>query len=398
MAKKTKEDFEQDFFKDLAKNMGGDLLDNMDSNNFGYIDTGVLACNYICSGKFIGGGIPCGTLAEISGMSAAGKTLIGTNILKGCQNRNGIAVLHDVEYAVSKDFAIKASKINAKTLVVTESDTLPGSFNKIHNIIRYVREERKIPLNIPLVIVYDSIAASPSEREINQNQFDLENTSIDKLKSAGAGVEKPGERAKICSTELRKLMPIVKKNNVLIVFINQLRTNIMASYGADPMSESGGGLAMKYYCSTRMRMYSSKKIRDDKKQIIGTNVRLANTKSRFTDPFQEVSGIRLLFKSGIDSIGGLLDLMLRLGRISAGEKKSNYVVNEPYANGKEVLFKAKIEDGIIPWEVLIECPLLVDAENSEQVQYYYDTFGEANKVAMAEGNTEEEFARGDEIC
>ena len=57
-------------------------------------------------------------------------SLLGTNFLKGCQVFNGIPVFHDAERAISKNFAIKASRIDPKKLIVTDADSLEGSFNK----------------------------------------------------------------------------------------------------------------------------------------------------------------------------------------------------------------------------------------------------------------------------
>ena len=79
---------EIDFYQSLAKDVGGELLDDMD-NCVGFIDTGILALNYIISGRFVGGGFPVGSLAEVSGESATGKSLLGTNFLRGCQIFNG---------------------------------------------------------------------------------------------------------------------------------------------------------------------------------------------------------------------------------------------------------------------------------------------------------------------
>jgi recombination protein RecA len=378
---------ELDFFQSLAKDVGGDILDSLD-NCPGFIDTGVLAVNYICSGKFVGGGLPIGAMAEVAGASATGKSLFGTNVLRGCQTYNGVPVFHDAEHAVSKDFAIKASHVDPKKLIVTEADTLESSFNKIHKVIRQARGAAKIPMDRPLCIVYDSIAVSPSEREFAQTTLDMEEATKTAIKEAGAGPEKPGERARICSSELRKLMPIVKETNSIILFVNQLRTNIGVMYG-DPDTEAGGGKALKYYCSTRLRMYSYKTIKDSKDRIIGTNVTFKNTKSRFVAPFQEARNVHLFFDKGIDPFGGLLELMLQLGRVEQSGGPGNYKIAEPWANGQVHKFKASKENNVIPFEVLINCPAVVDADSADQVQYYVEMFGEAHEAVNTDIAKEE---------
>ena len=109
--KSANEEIDSDFFEELAKNTGGDVLGKMDSVKY-FVDTGSLALNYICSGRFIGGGVPGGKLTEIYGPSSSSKSLIGTNILFGCQRMKGIAILLDCENSANRDFINKASHCN----------------------------------------------------------------------------------------------------------------------------------------------------------------------------------------------------------------------------------------------------------------------------------------------
>lgn len=380
---------ENDFYRSFSKEIGGELLSDLD-NCVGFIDLGNLAVNYICSGKFVGGGLPIGAMAEISGESASGKSVVATNFLKGSQKINGVSVMHDAEHAISKDFAIKASKVNPEKLIVTRSTTLEGSFNKIQNIIRQARDDAKIPLDRPINIAYDSIASSASEREYAQTTLDMETATQAQIKESGAGVEKPGERARVCSSELRKLMPIVKERNATVLFVNQLRKAIGVMWGDDEV-EAGGGKALKYYASTRLRMYAYKKIKDSRDRFIGINVTFKNTKSRFVSPFLEARNVRLLFDKGIDPFGGLLELMLQIDRVIPEKGAGMYRVAEPWSDGKEVKFRTTKESNVIPWETLLECPRLVDAESAEQIQYYVDLFDQAAK----ENLVEEEFKKGE---
>ena len=73
---------EDNFFQDLANETGGDIVAEIDSVKY-FVDSGNLAINYICSGKFMGGGVPGGKLTEIYGPSSSSKSLIGTNVLFG---------------------------------------------------------------------------------------------------------------------------------------------------------------------------------------------------------------------------------------------------------------------------------------------------------------------------
>lgn len=381
MAKKIKSDeieidMDDDLFRKLSKGIGAEILDDRDKSAWPCIDTGVLGLNYILSGKFCGGGVPGGSVLEGFGNSSSGKTLFGTNLLRGCQTAGGIAVMLDAEQSLSKEFAIKASHVDPKKFIVVVADTLENAFNRIHKTIRMVRDEIKIPLDRPLVIVYDSIAVSPSEREFAEVELDLETVSKAAMKEAGAGSDKPGERAKICSKELRKLPPVLAKNNVTIFFINQIRSKIGVMFG-DPTTTAGGGMALEFYSSMRIRLSSSKQIKDNLGNSIGINVNVKCIKNKCFRPFMEVRGVRLFFDKGINPFSGLLELMLQTGRIEAVKPAGTYKIKEPWAGGQEITFKSNKERNDIPAEVLLKCPAIVDASDASQVQYYIDMFGDA---------------------
>jgi len=378
----------EDLFAKISKGVGGELLDDRDKNAWPCIDTGILGLNYILSGKFVGGGVPGGVCLEGYGSSSSGKTLIGTNLLRGTQTANGIAVMLDAERTVSKAFAVQASHVDPKRFIVVESDTLENCFNRIHKTIRMVREDAKVPLSRPLVIVYDSIAVSPSEREFAETDLDLENVSKAELKEAGAGSDKPGERAKICSKELRKLPPILAANNATVFFINQLRQKIGVLYG-DPTTGAGGGTALEYYCSLRIKLSGSKHIKDHLGKVTGININIKCTKNKCFKPFSELHSLRLFFDKGIDPFGGLLELLIQAERIEPIKPAGNYKIKEPWAGGQEITFKSSKERNDVPAEVLLKCPSLVDATDPSQVQYYIDMFGNAINAA-SEGNIVEE--------
>src|SRR6185437_5920703 len=208
--KTTKEVSENGSGKDfdlgkLAKLCGGEVLDRMDSVRY-WVDTGNLALNYACSGKFFGGGIPIGKIIEIWGNSSSCKTLFALNFIRGVQRMGGIAVFLDVENTLNKTFAEKAAHVDASNVIVIpveKADSLEKAFNQIHVVLREIG--KAYGSERPVVIVYDSIAASASEREFAETTIDMFNTTKEAKKEAGAGADKPGEHAKIIGKELRKL-------------------------------------------------------------------------------------------------------------------------------------------------------------------------------------------------
>ena len=366
------------FFEDLAVETGGDVLNDIDSVKY-FVDTGSLALNYICSGQFITGGVPGGKLTEIYGPNSSSKSLLGANILFGCQRAKGVPILMDCENSANKEFIQKASHCNLKRIVRHTPQSLEQVFNKMYKVIEAARV--KMPMEVPIVIVYDSIGVSPSERELREVKLP-ENYTAAQFKSIVGGNEQPGERAKICSREFRKLNTVMEKNNATVVILNQTRAKIggFAPMGQQALTTAGGGNALPFYASCRLetktQLKIDKKITAKKKKILGINVRLKNVKNKTHRPFVESDNVQLLFDKGINPISGLLSCLLDAERIEI-KGAGNFVVKEPWAGGSEIKFKASMDRNDVPMDILIQCPALIDAISSEQVQTYLEPFLES---------------------
>ena len=366
---------------------GKDLFDSIEPSVEYWIDTGSLAINYICSEKMIGGGVPGGRITEIIGPASVGKTLIGSHILAGVQRMGGIPVLLDEEQTFNRQFARKISKLDTDCMLSISADTLEGCFSKIYSAVRVIRE--KVPKTKPIVILFDSIASCPSEREWAESSVDLLNATQAEIKAAGAGKRQPGERASTCSRNFRILPKFLTDNNVSLVIINQFREKIATvMYGKNTVS-AGGGRALEYYGSVRLELTGNKKTKDKYDVVNGVNLRASCIKNKCATPFKTVSGVHLLFSKGINPFGGLLQILIQTERISGS--KGNYDVLEPYANGKVIKFKSSLERNDVPIDVLLACPKLIDAESETQVQQYIDMYGLAIDGIKNEIASEEDF-------
>lgn len=362
----------QSKYEKIAKKLGGSILSKTGHVRF-WIDTGNLALNYACSGKFVGGGIPGGKVIEIFGGSSTCKTLFANNILHGCQKRGGWAVFQDAENSLNSVFAETSSHINTDELIVLYPDHLQDGFSKMHSIMNEIREEDK---ENPIAIVYDSLAASPSKKELAETEDpDGEHKDI------------PGERAKICSKELRKLTPVLEVKNTCCIFLNQLRQKIGVMFG-DP-SVTTTGVSMEYYASLRLRTKAEKKLKDKLGNIIGMGVSVQNIKNKCFKPFITIKNMQLFYDQGINPLSGLLDILIQIGRVENCGKGS-YKINEPWAGGKEIKFRSKLERNDIPPEALLAAPKVVDAEEPAQIQEYLNIFGAALHAADNDVDKEED--------
>jgi len=388
MARRKKEPAED--FVDLS-DMGGVALDEIRPKYF--VDTGNLAINYICSGRFIGGGLPGGKITEIFGPPAGSKSLLATCALHGCQQMNGFAVLLDLERAVNRDFAVAAARINPKRLIVFEPDTIEETFSKIVNVTKRVRE--KMGPDIPIVFMYDSLTAVPCERELRENDLpDLASSDITdaQWKKIVGAKEQPGERAKAINKGLRKVNGFLSKQNATLVVINQVREKIGVMFGSPETTP--GGKSLEFYSSCRLRVAPQKQMvkkLTEKHQIpIGVNVQLKNKKNRSFAPHWETDNIQLYFESGINPLGGLLGVLIKAERIKA-VKAGYYQVLEPYAGGKEIKFQSSQERNDVPVDLLFDCPAVIDAKSKKEVEDYLKAFGSAIDLSHVDGITEEEI-------
>lgn len=377
MAKKKQTDEVDldELYTQLAEQTGGDVLDQLDSVKF-FIDTGSLAVNYSCSGKFITGGIPGDRITEAYGPEASGKSLIGSNVLFGMQRQNGWAILLDCENATNGEFMQKVSHLNLKRVLRYAPSTLERAFRQIHVSTRSIREMEKakgLPRR-PIIVVFDSLTVPPCERELRENSLPMDFSPTDWKKLVGRQ-EQPGERARIISAEMRKLQSMVTKEGVTVYLINQTREKIGVMYGS-PEAIPGGN-AVKFYASLRMRTSAKKKIEHAKiEKFCGINMQVKNVKNRMHRPFVVADDVKLYFDDGVDPISGLLSALIDSERVRM-KSGGNYEVVEAYLpeNTSSYKFKASKGENRVPISLLTNCPKLVDAETAEEVQAYLDVWG-----------------------
>lgn len=374
MAKKKTGD---DIFNFLKKATNAEILGDTTSVRY-FIDTGNLAFNWICSGKFMGGGIPGGRITEFYGPEGSGKTYWGCNVVRGCQAIGGIPVYLDCENSLNNEWIVKTSHIDLDKVLVfdpsTGVDTLEGCFDKIYSTIRNLRE--KDP-DVPVVFVYDSLSASPSNEELSETQKDW---NPDKK-------EQPGVRARICSREFRKLNTLMEKMNATLLVLNQTRMKIGVMYG-NPIISGGGGESLKFYASLRVCTSVQKKIENKKlKTAMGINLKVRNVKNRCTAPFLDAEGVQLFWKDGANPLSGLLTSLIQSGRIeNCGT--GTYKILEPWAGGAEIKFRASKARNDIDAETLYKCPAVVDAKDEQELRDYISIFGSAIGQSANEENEE----------
>lgn len=220
------------------------------------------------------GGLPRGRVIEIFGPEASGKTTLTLHLAAEAQQRGLQVVFIDAEHALDPQYAQRIG-VKMNELLIVQPDYGEQAFDVADTLI----ESGQVGL-----IIIDSVAALTPQAE-------LEGTMED---------HGMGQHARLMSKGLRRITAKAAKNNVQIVFINQLRMKIGVMFGSPETTT--GGEALKFYASTRLRVSRTKS------QVTGADhekvgiMKVKIQKNKVAVPFKECE-IPVIYGEGIDQIG-----------------------------------------------------------------------------------------------
>jgi recombination protein RecA len=387
MSKKKNKD--SDILADILSSTGGETLRGAGQVPY-FVDAGNLAINYACSGKFISGGFPGGRIIEAFGPEASGKSFLGYCFMHAIQKQNGIAILLDCERSSGSEFAERCGHVDPDSLLVYDPITLEQVEKKINIVVKAIRA--KFP-DKPIGIVWDSIGVNPSNREWNEQELP-ENPTQAQISAAG-GNERPGERAKIANKVLRSLNPFLNDQNATLYVINQVRKKIGVIYGNDETT-SGGGEALKFYASLRLRCGAPKSFQDKKTKLpLGVNMSVTNKKNRHFTPGVKIENVPLFFNTGINPLGGLMDALLMAERIEPTKGQGRYRILPEWSEGEEEAVFQQSKTSPMDPEVLYKYPKLIDAKNAEEIKEYLKEWSDA--IVLTNSDQVEQIDTGSDV-
>lgn len=285
--------------KSIKKNLGDAILlydATLPTFSIPYwVSTGAPDLDYV-----LGGGIPGGRIVEIYSKSESeGKSSIAITIARECQRAGGVAAYFDAEHTVLPEY-FQGFGLDLDTLIFLEPGTLEGFFEVVEASAKEFRDQ--FPAPAPIVFILDSVAAAAT---MSQEEADYDKQGV-------------AAKARVMSSSLSKLAPVLARNGVTLVLINQSRTNIGVMYG-DPDS-TPGGRAMKFYATQRIALRRSAKLTSDGTKngdLVGIMVEAHVVKNKVARPFQK-SSFKLIFGRGVSYAESAFDLMVRKGSISGG--------------------------------------------------------------------------------
>jgi len=142
-------------------------------------------------------------------------------------------------------------------------------------------------------VVIDSVAALVPKAEI---EGDIGDSHV-------------GLAARMMSQAMRKLTGNIKNNNVLVIFINQIRMKIGVMFGS-PETTTGGN-ALKFYSSVRLDIRRIGAVKDGD-EVVGNETRVKVVKNKVAPPFKQAE-FQIMYGTGIYRMGEVVDLGVKQG-------------------------------------------------------------------------------------
>ena len=190
------------------------------------------------------------------------------------QKCGGTAAFVDAEHALDPAYAGNLG-VDVDALLVSQPDSGEMALDIVDQLVRSAAVD---------VIVVDSVAALVPRAEL---EGDMSDSQI-------------GLQARLMSKAMRKITGSLSLSQCTVIFINQLRSKVGVIYGSPEVTS--GGNALKFYASVRLDVRRKEILPDNS----GIKCKVKVVKNKVASPFKVVL-VDLLFGSGIDSMGCLLD-------------------------------------------------------------------------------------------
>ena len=233
------------------------------------------------------GGLPYGRIIEIYGPESSGKTTLTLQAIAELQKVGGRAAFIDAEHALDVSYA-KALGVDAEGLLLSQ----PSCGEEALEIADMLASSGEVDL-----IVMDSVAALTPRAELLGEMGD---THV-------------GLQARMMSQALRKLTATAHRQDVSVVFINQLRHKIGVMFGS-PETTTGGN-ALKFYASVRLDIRRIGSIKASDGRVIASKTRIKVVKNKMAPPFRQVE-VEIRFGAGICQASEVLDYAEGMGLVS----------------------------------------------------------------------------------
>nr|GEU56303.1 DNA repair protein RecA homolog 2, mitochondrial [Tanacetum cinerariifolium] len=241
------------------------------------------------------GGLPKGRIVEIYGQEGSGKTTLALNVIREAQKRGGYCAYLDVENALDP-LLLDSVGVDTKNLLISQ----PNSAENLLSIVDILTKSGAVD-----VIVVDSVAALIPQREIM-------GLIIDDIVQT---------QSQIMTQALRKIHFSLCRSETLIIFINQVRSNVKSRQEGlrDVYEVTCGGNALPFYSAVRMRI-ARKGLLKTQEKVTGLGICVEVMKNKLA-PAMKKAELEIEFGRGICRASEVLELACEHGVVL---KEGNY--------------------------------------------------------------------------
>jgi len=257
-----------------------------------------------------GGGFGVGTFTMIVGNPGTFKSsLLGQTIAAGQRKFNGkmLATYHDSENSMTQDRLFQMG-VNRPKLTPYDDISIESIFQTIEAMSAF-KQLHKIE-DRPSVIAWDSIANTDTKKGIESDEVDINKTV--------------GLKARILSQLFPRFIPKMKKYNISLIAVNQLREKLDMGMFSQPndLQHMGnkdipGGQAVKFNAFHLLFLRNGGDLKFEQYGFNGIKLRACFIKNKFFRPNIEVT-LLVDFNKGVSNFWTNYNFLVDNKKIKAG--------------------------------------------------------------------------------
>jgi recombination protein RecA len=275
------------------------------------------------------GGIPRGRITEVNGPDGGGKTTSALQVVANAQAQGENAAYIDGEQAFDPIYAAKLG-VNVPALYLAQ----PEYGEKAIEIILTLLETKAFG-----IVVMDSVPSLIPKVVLESDVGDMGFALI----------------ARLLSVELPRQLPILRKTNTAMIYINQVRDR-MNAYPGQSTTQTPGGRAFKHSASLRLEIRRKASLKDGDR-VIGARTVVKMIKNKVGGAPYTTFEYDMIYGYGISREAEVIELGVKCGVL---EKEGSVIIykNQRLGNGREAARRFLVDTPEVMVELL---PLVKEA-------------------------------------
>lgn len=255
--------------------------DGLDTPIDEFVSTGNLAIDKLIGGPR--GGWPIGRVSECASWEGVGKSTLIDQSLAQVQRMGGIGAVIDTEHSRDAVYTRRLG-VDIDKLLTKRVETVEDVFEATDSVLtvqeklaaEFRRRKEKPP---PLLLVWDSLGATPTKRELAGDPDDRH----------------VAEAAKVIKLNFRRICARIADLRIAFVFVNHFYTDI----GPFATMKTSGGSGVRYFTSLRLWLSAKGQIKIGE-NVLGHEVEAKTKKTRVRSP-RPPAQAALIYGAGFDN-------------------------------------------------------------------------------------------------